>query len=448
MIVSFSKAWRETSLLDFLKQGQGQPRVYWANESLELEMAGYGQAAFLRGRDQQRFSSLDRQVRHLFEHARTEGDSRPELSGPRLFGGFQFDASRADAIWSDFPDGALMLPGYLLIRSGSQYVLTLSRYLDSAQDAQAALAEMQREADDLLWQGTGTTYDSPMVDAPGRLQRQDCGYQELTDRDEWIGMTRTAIETLADKDLDKVVLARAVELTMQSDIGLGDILAQLRAQYPDCYRFLFEFQPGSAFIGATPELLAATDENKLHTHALAGSIPRGITWDEDHRLGQALLESPKERLEHDLVVQEIRRNLTPVTDELAIPETPELVRFTNIQHLMTPVRGTLANGSGLLKVVEMLHPTPALGGTPRARALQVIDELENTPRGWYGAPIGWIGPSGQGQFAVGIRSALARGRRFRLYAGAGIVAESQPALEWAETEIKLRPMLNALGVTA
>jgi menaquinone-specific isochorismate synthase len=228
--------------------------------------------------------------------------------------------------------------------------------------------------------------------------------------------------------------------------SLPDIISRLGARYPDCYRFLFEPTPGKAFFGATPELLASVTDREINTVALAGSTPRGKSWREDQILGQELLENPKERQEHDLVVRSLRENLTPLCKVLNISETPELCLLNNIQHLLTPISGKLENGNGILPVVEALHPTPALGGTPRGVAIPLIGELEPLPRGWYGAPIGWVAPNGDGEFVVAIRSAVANDNQIRLYAGSGIVADSIAEKEWLETELKFQPILKALGV--
>ena len=217
-------------------------------------------------------------------------------------------------------------------------------------------------------------------------------------------MIQQATRRIHSGEFEKVVLSRTSHAEINVPLFLPKILARLAARYPDCYRFLIEPEPGKAFFGATPELLANVTSRHLHTVALAGSTPRGKTWQEDQQLGRQLLANPKERSEHELVVRALRENLTPMCSVLDIPETPELCLLNNIQHLLTPVMGQLLNGKGIVPVVEALHPTPALGGTPRGVALPVIEELEPLPRGWYGAPIGWLNPNGDGEFAVAIRS--------------------------------------------
>jgi menaquinone-specific isochorismate synthase len=262
----------------------------------------------------------------------------------------------------------------------------------------------------------------------------------------WERMITSATDAIHVGDLQKVVMARAFELRFAERVNLEVALDFLDQHYPETYRFLFEPRPYHAFYGATPELLIQTAGEQFNTMALAASIRRGKTPEEDRQLEATILGDPKERLEHALVVEALRERLTPLTTALQIPDQPGLLKLSNIQHLYTPISGILREAAGVLPLLEMLHPTPALGGTPRNRAMQFIREAEAVPRGWYAAPIGWIDAGLDGAFGVGIRSAVAEDRRVWLYAGVGIVGSSTPQREWDETVLKFRPMLNALGV--
>jgi menaquinone-specific isochorismate synthase len=220
----------------------------------------------------------------------------------------------------------------------------------------------------------------------------------------------------------------------------------LNRTYPDCHRFWFEPRPYHAFYGATPELLARVDGRHLQTMGLAGSIRRGSTPAMDDALAQTLLHSKKDLYEHEVVVDSIQRRLQPVVSELHISAAPEVLKLGYIQHLYSAIHGRLKEKSGILPIVEILHPTPALGGSPRTLAMQFIREAEPVPRGWYAAPVGWIDHQLDGTFSVAIRSAVAQDRRVWLHAGAGIVADSDPQKEWEETALKFQPMLHALGM--
>jgi menaquinone-specific isochorismate synthase len=236
------------------------------------------------------------------------------------------------------------------------------------------------------------------------------------------------------------------EIRQATDIDIEGALAYLGRRYDDCFLFLFEPQPNHAFFGATPELLVSVHGDDVTTMALAGSTGRGNTTAEDDALAEQLLASSKDRYEHALVVQAIASRLAVLTKVLDAPAEPTVYRLNNIQHLYTPIRGRLRAqyANGVLPLVERLHPTPAMGGSPRHLALEVIRAAEPVPRGWYAAPIGWIDHQLDGAFAVAIRSAVCQQRRAWLYAGAGIVANSIPKREWQETAFKFRPMLEAI----
>jgi menaquinone-specific isochorismate synthase len=247
-------------------------------------------------------------------------------------------------------------------------------------------------------------------------------------------------------ELEKVVLAQACRTRAAQALEPTDVLARLAHSYPDCCRFLIEPIPGHAFYGATPELLAEVEGATVHTVALAGSIRRGSSPKEDATLGQELLNSAKDHREHALVVEAIQEHLLPLVAKLHVPGRPGLLKLRNIQHLQTVIRGDLAQACGVLPVVEALHPTPAVGGTPRDVALRLIQAAEPFPRGWYASPVGWIDAQGNGRFAVALRSAVSVEDETWLYAGAGIVADSDPEREWEEVLLKFRPILEALEI--
>jgi isochorismate synthase len=221
-------------------------------------------------------------------------------------------------------------------------------------------------------------------------------------------------------------------------------LRRLAASAPESTTYAFA-RGGSTFIGATPERLVRTEGRAFETVAVAGTAPRSPDPAEDSRLGEGLLASEKEREEHAIVVAMLRTSLGPIVEELRVAPTPGLLRLRHVQHLVTPVAGTLRSEAGLLPLGGRLHPTPAVGGEPRALALELIAEHEGFDRGWYAGPIGWVGADGDGELMVALRCALVESRDAALFAGCGIVADSDPAREWEESRIKLRAVANALG---
>ncbi len=255
-----------------------------------------------------------------------------------------------------------------------------------------------------------------------------------------IALTR-AIEA---GSVEKVVLARELALQAHGNFDETAALARLREEYPGCTIFAFR-QGGACFMGATPERLVRVEGRKVRATCLAGSARRGTDQQDDEAVGSALRADGKERREHQHVVGMIAEALMPLCRDIDIPSEPVLMRIANVQHLFTPMEGTLSGDVGVLDLVERLHPTPAVGGMPRAEALRAIGEREHFDRGWYAGPVGWVAANGDGEFAVALRSALVTGSEARLFAGCGIVAGSDPQREYEESSLKLRPMLWALN---
>ncbi|MER3437841.1 MAG: hypothetical protein C4346_09775 [Chloroflexota bacterium] len=243
-----------------------------------------------------------------------------------------------------------------------------------------------------------------------------------------------------------MVLAREVRVRASAPFRPEDVLDRLRSANPRAMVFAFGIGD-QCFLGATPELLVRLSQRTVTAHCLAGSIARGASEDEAAELAQRLLASAKDRVEHEIVVQSTEAALRAVCDEVVrAPDAPYVVRSGSVQHLLTPVTGRVRNGKGLLELLDVLHPTPAVGGFPREVALAAIREREGLDRGWYAGPVGWMDFAGDGMFAVAIRSALLTGAEACLYAGCGIVAGSEPEAEYQETCLKLKPMLAALNL--
>ncbi len=425
------------SFAGFLAAAEGQARFYWESQHGTVAFAGAGTAVELIAWGEGRYQKIANYARELFDGAHLADENNP-LTSPRLFGGFAFRSDfTPDNTWSIYTPALFALPHFQLVGSSGQMWLTLNTQIPLDEnpaplipDLQAALRE---KAAQLSAEQSGAS-NSP------QSELRSIEYPMSTQM--WQRMINAATERIRAGELTKAVLARAAELRFDERIRPLPILRFLATHYADCYRFLFEPRPYHAFYGASPELLAAVQGKQLSTMALAGSISRGATQDADRDLGQTLIRSAKDRHEHQIVVEKMRQRLAEITESLDLAPL-ELLKLSNIQHLHTPIQGKLKRAMGILPLVEALHPTPALGGDPREDALQLIRELEPIPRGWYGGPVGWIDARLEGEFAVAIRSAVAQENRAWIYAGAGIVAESQPESEWEETALKFRPMLDA-----
>ena len=261
-----------------------------------------------------------------------------------------------------------------------------------------------------------------------------------TSVDEWCEWVADAADAVAAGRLAKVVLAREVTVTSDRAIAVVDVARRLRSAYPSCMVFAV-----GGFVGASPELLVAREGDRVWSEPLAGTAPRHDVPGSGPEQASSLLSSPKDREEHRLVVEAVAEGLAGYCHDLAVPATPSLVSVGNIAHLGTEVEGRLSDPrTSVLELVAALHPTPAVAGTPTGAALDYLAAVERIDRGRYAGPVGWVDAAGDGRWAVGIRSAEIADRRARLLAGAGIVAQSTPEAELAETELKLQPMLNAI----
>jgi isochorismate synthase len=250
---------------------------------------------------------------------------------------------------------------------------------------------------------------------------------------------------LRSGEADKVVLAREVVARGDGVIAAGQVARALRAAYPACFTYLVTGADGTAFTGASPELLVRRSGDLATSQPMAGSTARGRDEAEDERLAAQLLASAKDRTEHELVSRFVSTRLAGFGAEVRA-RGPEIVRFTNIQHLATTVTARLGDPpAGALELAAALHPTPAVGGWPVEPALRIIDDLESMERGWYAGAVGWIDGRGDGEFAVALRGGLLWEDGARLYAGNGMMPDSDAAQELAETELKLRALLSALS---
>ncbi|MGI8778165.1 MAG: isochorismate synthase [Acidimicrobiales bacterium] len=260
-------------------------------------------------------------------------------------------------------------------------------------------------------------------------------------RQAWTAAVHDAVARIARGPLAKVVLAREVVVDADRAFDRRQILARLRGGDPTSFTYAV-----GGFVGASPELLVRRRGDQVLSRPMAGTTTRGVTPDDDDRMVAALAASPKEASEHALVVGAVREALEPVCDALVAADRPDAVRLATVTHLATTVTGHLAEPApSALALAGLLHPTPAVGGLPRADALAAIAELEAFDRGLYAGPVGWVDSRGDGDWAVALRCARLDGTRARLVAGAGIMADSDPDAEWAETEAKLEPMLRALA---
>ncbi len=418
-------------LLTLTGLGESEPLFYWEQADQQLAIAAVGRAASIELTGPQRFSQSQAFIDTCLRHTRVLPEADTAL---RFCCSFGFAADSRDP-QPPFAPATLFLPRWQLLRQGDRCQLTINLSLEGAPSV--------RELAERLWaiRSRVLLRRSPLPESPDNHWIE----QQSGDRDRFRQSVERALTAIGQGRLEKVVLARTLDGVAAEPFQLAPVLDRLRRQYPDCTVFGWGNGQGSLFLGASPERLVQLRQGQVHTEALAGTAPRHGDRQRDQDLGEELSASPKDLHEHELVAAFICEQLTQLglVPERAIAQ-PQLRRLSTLQHLQTPIQARQEPGVTLLDLVEQLHPTPAVAGLPRQAACQLLRQQEGFERGLYAAPIGWINAQGDGEFVVGIRSALLQGRRARLYAGAGIVAGSQPDRECQEVDLKLRSLLEAL----
>ena len=382
-----------------------------------VEMAGLGVAWRTAASGPNRLLDLDAAIRAREADLPIMVGFSFSPHGPRL------------AEWNGFPPAGAVLPLVSVVRRHGAARLTVA-------------VPAGRASRDVLELLLGLVQPSPLRG----FEAADHVVESRPAPDAWRNAVSEAVGAILAGSLEKVVLARSVSVRTDVPAHPFDLASQLRSGYP--YSFTFGWQEGdSAFVGASPELLVSRSGMEISANPLAGSAARGKDDQEDIRLGHALAVSGKDRREHVFVVDDIRTRLAPLTHELNVPTEPVLRKFPTVQHLSTEITGRLSRSKSVVELADVLHPTPAVGGTPRDDSLLFLDKIEEIDRGWYAGGIGWCDPSGDGEVAVALRCGLLRGSTAYLYAGAGIVADSDPDEELFETRLKFRPMLDLLSAT-
>ena len=418
-----------------------QPRTLWMRPDAGFSILAIGSVWAHVSDGRARFREAGRAWQALNRASVGEFDLTP----PVAMAGFAFAPHRTiDPEWEGFPSGVLTLPAITVRQTPAGGILTLASVVSPraavSGQGEVVLTWLRIAADAIARRGDdgGVIERDP---TPGRDSLRIAGARP--DATRWKAEVAGAARAVRSGALRKVVLARQVKV-----VGVRaaetEVIDRLREEYPGCAVFAVA-RGDRCFLGATPELLVRVEGGMVMTGALAGSAPRGATEDEDRRFGNALLASTKDRLEHAVVVEDLRQTIDQVCTEVSVASPPTLLRVANVQHLFTPITGRLQNHLCILDLVERLHPSPAVGGLPREAALAWMSRHEGFDRGWYAGPIGWIDRDGEGEFSVAIRSALLRGREALLFAGCGIMADSDPEMEYTESQLKLRSMVSALG---
>ena len=396
-------------------QALGRPYVFWQSADRRQSLLGVGDLLRLQASGPDRLEAV--------------AEASRSLSAPILLGAFAFaDSGPLAGPFDPFAPADFIVPQLLFEeRNGHASLRLLGRGGDAgARDA----------APDLL---RALLAAAPAAAARARLRFAD----PPGSRGAWRGEVERARAAIRTGGMDKVVLARRSLALATRPIDAARVLRSLAQREQDCNVFAVR-RDGRTFLGATPERLVRVADGVAEVACLAGSAPRGRTPEEDRIIGGGLLGSVKNRAEHAFVVQAVEAALRQRGLQPDVPAAPELMRLRSVQHLFTPVRVRLGPGETIFTLAGALHPTPAVGGTPRREAQAWIHDHERFPRGLYSGGVGYWRDDGEGELDVSLRCALVRGGLATLWAGCGIVGDSDPEEELRETELKFRPLRQAL----
>lgn len=413
---------------------QDEVHFYGENPKRRETILAFGMCQSLRFSGRYRFHLAQRFSEECFAQLRAIANGQGPAQTPYIFCAFSFFDRTSSP--SPFPNSFLFLPRVQLVRTVQRCWLSWQVALD----AHTNLGPLVQSVAQML---TSIGHLAPPA-GPANPRANPLA-PRLTPLE--IANLSTAIARglgdIEQQRLSKVVLAAALDLDYGSELNGAHCLQRLRQQYGDCHLFSWGNGRGDCFLGASPERLLSLHNQQLITDALAGSAPRAQNCHGDRQLGRALLHNPKELREHQAVLDFLLHRLSSLG--LTPHASPlKLLKLANIQHLWTEIQASLSPPLHPLVLVERLHPTPAVAGVPVAIASDLIRHHETFERNLYASPLGWLDSQGNGEFIVGIRSALISRNRARLYAGAGIVAGSDPLKEVAEIELKLQTLWRAL----
>ncbi|MEK5523847.1 MULTISPECIES: isochorismate synthase [Heyndrickxia] len=411
-------------------------RFFWKVPNDEMIIVGLGSAhTFQTEVGEGRFEYIEREWNQFIHDAHVYNPFDVQGTGPVIFGGFSFDPlSMKESEWTPFYNALFHLPKLMLIINKQEVFLTTNILCHSNDNLDKLNHHLKLKRE--IFEGKV----SKSIENINIKQEHELNQQA------WIDSVAEVVDLLKkEKKLNKVVMARKMNIEFNDKVAAEKVLENLWEEQHESYIFALETE-NSCFTGASPERLVKKNGNTIVSACLAGSIKRGNSISEDEALAEALFNDEKNRHEHQLVVSMIAEVIRKYCLNVDIPELPSVMKMRDIQHLFTPVNGIIKDDHiSIFPLVKDLHPTPAMGGVPTIEALQIIREKEKMDRGFYASPIGWVDYRGNGEFAVAIRSGLIKENEAFLYAGCGVVSDSNPEDEYFETKIKFRPMLRALG---
>ncbi len=407
---------------------------YYEKPDENFLIFGLDEALIIPENGDKRFAATDKKVKEWKQNFISNWDVFPGKNFPLFVGAMKFTIEHADNDWSDYNDSSWLVPEIMLVKLEGQSYL-LYNFIHSQDFSKAVTISKFKSKLEKLFKNSSQVNNKP------QLKIRNISGNSPKDKKKWKNMVSEALEIINDNELEKIVLSRKVDLVISEEPNFSEIIQNLRMNYKDSYLFIYHHGK-SSFFGATPERLAKFSHGTLEVDALAGSAPRGKTADEDLKIENDLLNDKKNLNEHGIVINHIKNSISNFTKDIVIETNSHIRKLTNIQHLWTKISAELNPSFSIHTLLKELYPTPAICGLPKDASLQLIKKLEGYKRGLYSGIIGWFNFEGEGEFVIGIRSALSINNRIIAFAGCGIVENSDPDNEYQETELKLKTILS------
>ncbi|MEW6702609.1 MAG: isochorismate synthase, partial [Bacteroidota bacterium] len=427
---------------------------YWNLPNENFSFLGYGEIFSLSESDFKSSPMLEKKFHNLPFKIVSNRSPEIELRHPQFVGGIKFPSGKSEQLWKNFDFAKWFIPKILLLKLNKEYFITInefyrmdvrrtlcrSRYGPYGEFSEERMTDgnFLSEVELILESGSNSKNISPLKYEEQfsiKFIKPSCNL------DQWSSRVEAALQKITDGIAEKIVLARFDEIEFTAAPNILSILKGLEENYGECYTFAYKSED-SIFFGSSPEKLFKISNGFIETVALAGSIQRGISDEEDALLENQLLMSKKNLAEQKNVLDFILERLSPLALKISYDSKPAVKKLSNIQHLCTNIRAELTPAANIFSLLEKLHPTPAVCGLPAEDALKIINELEEFDRGLYSGVVGWFNLQNAGEFAVGIRSAVLNEKTLRAYAGSGIVNGSESLSEFNETELKLKPIIS------
>lgn len=404
------------NILPWLSKQNDALKAYWSSRNGDFEMGGVGTADLISGIGQVDYKSVVGRMRN---------NVSAQIPRMRYYGGFCFDQNNLDEEWKRFGAYRFWLPRFEIVNGAEESYFACN----------VPSLELKSEGILLVLENAINELDF----SPGKnseLHLLPKSRQDFPTYPEWAQTASQLIRSFQKGTLEKAVLARKTLFHFAKPLPPFEVMAQVKNMSPDCFHFCFQIGRDTAFLGASPERLYRRQGSSVLSEAIAGTRPRGRTFSEDEKYQKELTDSTKEGKEHQFVVDSLRDNLLALCRDFKSAPAASILKLKDGQHLISRFEGTLKSGISDDELLAAFHPTPAVAGCPTGEALKTIRELEPFKRGWYAAPVGWIGPDGS-EFAVAIRSGMIQNDQLALYSGAGLVKGSNPEAEWDEIENKM-----------